>query len=200
MSVTIANSSQSNSQKASLIILASMCIGDYQIDLQSLEVDYFFLFRNGQTLIIRLVVSLRNREPEIKASQRNFNCENIRIFEQEELLENLSQVYTYSTDFCRVCSHFTVLNENIRFCFQKKKKYLTRLNLFLCVYIHVAMTKCFTLTLLMLNKDATPTSDFQQSDYLIWVFNRIHIFNDKQCRSRSSGFFRSQLIWIYTVC
>ena len=27
----------------------------------------------------------------------------------------------------------------------------------------------------------------------------IHILNDKQCRSRSVGFFRSQLIWIYTV-
>ena len=29
---------------------------------------------------------------------------------------------------------------------------------------------------------------------------QIHILNDKQCRSRSVGFFRSQLIWIYTVC
>ena len=28
---------------------------------------------------------------------------------------------------------------------------------------------------------------------------RIHIFNDKQCRSRSVGYFRSQLIWICTV-
>ena len=27
-----------------------------------------------------------------------------------------------------------------------------------------------------------------------------HILIDKQCRSRSVGFFRSQLIWIYTVC
>ena len=27
-----------------------------------------------------------------------------------------------------------------------------------------------------------------------------HILNDKQCKSRSVGFFRSQLIWIYTVC
>ena len=27
-----------------------------------------------------------------------------------------------------------------------------------------------------------------------------HILNDKQCRSRSVGFFRSQLIWISTVC
>ena len=26
------------------------------------------------------------------------------------------------------------------------------------------------------------------------------MFNDKQCRSRSVGFFRSQLISIYTVC
>ena len=29
---------------------------------------------------------------------------------------------------------------------------------------------------------------------------QIHILNDKQCRSRSVGFWRSQLIWIYTVC
>ena len=62
--------------------------------------------------------------------------------------------------------------------------------------------------------------------YLLWIFNpvmlnklrchacwfstnqitwsrlliQIHIINDKQCRFRSVGFFRSQLIWIYTVC
>ena len=29
---------------------------------------------------------------------------------------------------------------------------------------------------------------------------QIHILNDKQCRSRSFGFFRSHLIWGYTVC
>ena len=28
---------------------------------------------------------------------------------------------------------------------------------------------------------------------------KMHILNGKQCRSRSVGFFRSQLIWIYTV-
>ena len=28
----------------------------------------------------------------------------------------------------------------------------------------------------------------------------VHIRNDNQCRSRSVGFFRGQLIWIYTVC
>ena len=29
---------------------------------------------------------------------------------------------------------------------------------------------------------------------------QIHILNVKQCRSWSVGFWRSQLIWIYTVC
>ena len=32
------------------------------------------------------------------------------------------------------------------------------------------------------------------------VFIQIHKLNDKQCRSWSDGFFRSHLIWIYTVC
>ena len=41
---------------------------------------------------------------------------------------------------------------------------------------------------------------FSQSDYLIQVVDTVHIFDDKLCRSRSVGFVRSQLIWIYTVC
>ena len=41
-----------------------------------------------------------------------------------------------------------------------------------------------------------PLLIFSQPDYLI----HIHILNGKQCRFRSVGFFRSQLIWIYTVC
>ena len=45
-----------------------------------------------------------------------------------------------------------------------------------------------------------PLLIFSQSDYLIRLWIQIHILNDKQCRSRSVGFFRSQLIWIYTVC
>ena len=32
-----------------------------------------------------------------------------------------------------------------------------------------------------------------------WSLIQIHILNDKQCRSSSVGFFRSQLIWICTV-
>ena len=40
---------------------------------------------------------------------------------------------------------------------------------------------------------------FSQSDYLIQIVDtNAHI--GKQCRSRSVGFFRSQLIWIYNVC
>ena len=44
-----------------------------------------------------------------------------------------------------------------------------------------------------------PLLIFCQSDYLIWIF-AINSLNGKQCRSRSVGFFRSQLIWIYIVC
>ena len=42
---------------------------------------------------------------------------------------------------------------------------------------------------------------FSQSDYLIQIkLLQIHILNGKQSRSRSVGFFRSQLIWICTFC
>ena len=40
---------------------------------------------------------------------------------------------------------------------------------------------------------------FNQSEHLIKVVHIYSKLNDKQCRSRSVGFFRSQLIWIYTV-
>ena len=39
-----------------------------------------------------------------------------------------------------------------------------------------------------------------QSDTWSRLLIQIHILNDKQCRSRSVGFFRCQLIWISTVC
>ena len=44
-----------------------------------------------------------------------------------------------------------------------------------------------------------PLLIFSQSDFLIQIV-AINSHNGKQCRSRSVGFFRSQLIWIYTVC
>ena len=44
-----------------------------------------------------------------------------------------------------------------------------------------------------------PLLIFIQSDYLIQVVDT-DSHNDKQCRSRSVGFFRSQLIWIYSIC
>ena len=44
-----------------------------------------------------------------------------------------------------------------------------------------------------------PLPIFSQSD--TWsTLLQIHILNSKQCRFRSVGFWRSQLIWIYTVC
>ena len=45
-----------------------------------------------------------------------------------------------------------------------------------------------------------PLPIFSQSDYLIQIIDIKSYMNDKQCRSRSVGLFRSQLIWIYTVC
>ena len=45
-----------------------------------------------------------------------------------------------------------------------------------------------------------PNLIFSQSDYLIRIVVINSYTNGKQCRSRSVGFFRSQLIWIYTVC
>ena len=50
-----------------------------------------------------------------------------------------------------------------------------------------------------------PFRIFIQSGYFIqivhiYIYIYIYILNGKQCRSRSVGFFRSQLIWIYTVC
>ena len=45
-----------------------------------------------------------------------------------------------------------------------------------------------------------PLLIFSQSDYLIQILIPVHILNYTQCRSRSVGFFRNQLIWIHTVC
>ena len=48
---------------------------------------------------------------------------------------------------------------------------------------------------MLINLDAPPTSNFQSITWFQLLI-QIHILNDKQRRSR----FRSQLIWIYTVC
>ena len=52
----------------------------------------------------------------------------------------------------------------------------------------------------MLNK--LKPRPFLSANHITWfrLLIHIHILNDKQCRSRSVGFWRSQLIWIYTVC
>ena len=57
------------------------------------------------------------------------------------------------------------------------------------------------LTLVMLNKLRCPAHFYFSANQITWsrLLIQVHIFNDKQCRSRSVGFFRSQLIWIYTA-
>ena len=54
----------------------------------------------------------------------------------------------------------------------------------------------------MLNKLWPNTYFWLSANQTSWsrLLIQIQILNGKQCRSRSVGFFRSQLIWIYTVC
>ena len=58
------------------------------------------------------------------------------------------------------------------------------------------------LTLVMLNKLRCHAHFQFSANQIIWssLLIQIQILNGKQCRSRSVGFFRNQLIWIYTVC
>ena len=65
--------------------------------------------------------------------------------------------------------------------------------------IHKWSNVSVNLTIVMLNKFHTILI-FRQSDHLIQIMDKNDILNNKQCRSRSVGFFRSQLIWVYTVC
>ena len=60
----------------------------------------------------------------------------------------------------------------------------------------------FPLTLVMLNKLRCHTHFKFSANQIIWsrLLILIHILNDKCCRSRSVGFWRNQMIWIYTVC
>ena len=45
-----------------------------------------------------------------------------------------------------------------------------------------------------------PLQNFSKSDYLIQIVDINSNIGHKQYRSRSDGFFRNHLIWIYTVC
>ena len=58
------------------------------------------------------------------------------------------------------------------------------------------------LTLALLNKLRCHAHFQFTANQITWsrLLIQIHILNGKKCRSRSVGFFRSQLIWIYTVC
>ena len=69
-------------------------------------------------------------------------------------------------------------------------------NVNICTWAHP------NLTLVLLNKLRCHAYFQFSANQVTWssLLIQIHILNGKQCRSRSVGFFRSQLIWIYTVC
>ena len=58
------------------------------------------------------------------------------------------------------------------------------------------------LTLAILNELRCHPHFWVLANQIAWagLLLLIQILDGKQCRSRSVGFFRSQLIWIYTVC
>ena len=64
------------------------------------------------------------------------------------------------------------------------------------------ISKHINLTLVMLNKLRCHTYFQFSANQITWsrLLIQIHILNGKQCRSRSDGFWSSQLICIYTVC
>ena len=74
-------------------------------------------------------------------------------------------------------------------------------NLVLVMVIRERTHLC-SLTLVLLNKLSCHSHFWFSANRITWsgLLIQIHILNGKQCRSRSVGFFRSQLIWIYTVC
>ena len=70
------------------------------------------------------------------------------------------------------------------------------------VHLH-RLNRAFSvlLTFVMLNKlMPCPLPIFSKSDFLIQVVDISHTEGQTKCRARSVSFFRSQLIWIYTVC
>ena len=70
-------------------------------------------------------------------------------------------------------------------------------------YIWISLFKeTHQLTLVMMKKLRCHAHFQFSANQITWSSFKIkiHILNDKQCRSSSIGFWRSQLIWIYTVC
>ena len=69
-------------------------------------------------------------------------------------------------------------------------------------YIVDIQDQSLVLTHVMLNKLWCHAHFCLSANQVTWfrLLIQIHILNDKQYRSTSFGFLRSQLIWIYTVC
>ena len=54
----------------------------------------------------------------------------------------------------------------------------------------------------MLNKFRCHAHFLFSANHIVWsrLLMQLYILHDKQCRSRSVGFWRSHRIWIYTIC
>ena len=75
------------------------------------------------------------------------------------------------------------------------------INCFVPIILKILLWSVY-LILVMLNKSKWHAHFKFSAIQFTWskLLIKIHILHDRQCRSRSVGFCRSQLIWIYTVC
>ena len=120
----------------------------------------------------------------------------------------LIQIYILNDKLCRsrYLSLTLVLLNKLR-ChayFQFSANQITWSRLLIQIYIlndKLCRSRYLSLTLVLLNKLRCHAYFQFSANQITWssLFIRIHILNGKQCRYRSVGFFRSQLIRIYTV-
>ena len=117
-----------------------------------------------------------------------FNNWALSIMHHDVFLSNLKFWYLREAqEKWAICSTFFI-GKKACYCF---------INCIMTIY-----TMLHKLTLVLLNKLRCHTHFLFSADQMTWsrLLIHIHEVNDKQCRSRSVGFYRSQLIWIYTVC
>ena len=106
------------------------------------------------------------------------------------------------TAFCGIWSGHCLLVTLFRvYRLQWGKIFFFSINFFLFqIMLHHKYTFWYKFSYWMTNKLLTIFFLFQMLPHIYIHFDINLVPNGKQCRCRSVGFFRSLLIWIYTVC
>ena len=107
---------------------------------------------------------------------------------------NVKCVLSEDNTSCFACTFYT---------YSKALSFSESINFILAVrQSHFHKVYILHLTLVMLDKLRCHIHFKFSDSHITWsrLLIQIHFLIDKQCRSRSVGFWRSQLIWICTVC